>query len=48
LRRQERFQVLPQHEGRKSLTVPVVYLALGVVILILWLFWEGLVWWIPW
>jgi hypothetical protein len=40
--------VLPQNEDRKRLILPVVYLALGVVIFILWLFWEGLVWWIPW
>ncbi len=38
----------PQDGNRRSLIVTLIYLALGAVILFLWLFWEALVWWLPW
>ncbi len=36
-----------QDGNRRSLILLSVYFALGAIIFLLWLFWEEVVWWVP-
>ena len=36
-----------QNEKRETLIVSAVYLVLGTIIFLLWLYWEEVVWWFP-